>query len=90
MQALKPSHLSALLLAGLIGGMTGTAHAHGTGHHGGISTEGKKAVKAPFDVVHTRISTDGKTAVFHMAVSGKAGATRPTKSGKLAGSSVFS
>lgn len=94
MQALKPSHLSALLLAGLIGGVTGgatgTVHAHGTGHHGGISTEGKKAVKAPFDVVHTRVSTDGKTAVFHMAVSGKAGATRPTKSGKLAGSSVFS
>ena len=31
-------------------------------------------------VAATRISTDGKTAVFHMAVSGKAGATRPTKS----------
>jgi len=95
MQAPKPSFLTALMLAGLIGGVTsgvtGTAHAHGTGHHhGGIATEGKKAVKAPFDVVHTRISTDGKTAVFHMAVSGKAGATRPSKSGKLAGSSVFS
>ena len=93
MQALtfKPAFLNAALLASLIGGATGIAQAHGTGHHhGGIATEGKKAVKAPFDVVHTRISTDGKTAVFHMAVSGKAGATRPTKSGKLAGSSVFS
>ena len=93
MQALtfKPAFLSAALLASLIGGATGVAQAHGTGHrHGGIATEGKKAVKAPFDVVHTRISTDGTTAVFHMAVSGKAGATRPTKSGKLAGSSVFS
>lgn len=93
MQALtfKPTFLNAVLLASLIGGATGVAQAHGTGHHHrGIATEGKKAVKAPFDVVHTRISTDGTTAVFHMAVSGKAGATRPTKSGKLAGSSVFS
>jgi hypothetical protein len=41
-------------------------------------------------VVHTRISTEGRTALFEIAVSGKAGATRPAKSGKLAGSTVFS
>jgi hypothetical protein len=63
------------------------AHGH---HSGGISTKASKTVKAPFDIVHTKISTDGNVAVFHMAVSGKAGASKPTKSGKLAGSSVFS
>jgi hypothetical protein len=90
MKAWKPTHCTALLLTGLIG-MTGGAHAHDSGHHhGGIHTESKKAVLAPFDVVHTRISMDGKIATFHMAVSGKAGATRPSPSGKLAGSSVFS
>src|SRR5690606_13204766 len=44
----------------------------------------------PFAIVHTRVSTEGNTAVFQMAVSGKAGATRPARSGKLAGSKVFS
>jgi hypothetical protein len=32
----------------------------------------------------------GDLAVFHMAVSGKAGASKPSKVGKLAGSDVFS
>jgi hypothetical protein len=39
--------------------------------------------------VHTKISTEGNLAVFHMAVSGKAGASKPSKSGKLAGSTVL-
>lgn len=65
------------------------AQAHET-HIGGIKSAPAKAVKAPFDIVHTKISTEGNIAVFHMAVSGKAGASRPTKIGKLAGSSVFS
>ncbi len=86
MQSLKPAILFAALLAGLATG----ASAHETGHRGGIATKADKAVKAPFDIVHTRISTEGRTAVFHMAVSGKAGASRPASSGKLAGSSVFS
>ena len=60
------------------------------GHTGGIKSATAKAVKAPFDIVHTKISTEGNMAVFHMAVSGKAGASKPTKVGKLAGSSVFS
>lgn len=59
-------------------------------HTGGIATAPAQAVHAPFDVVHTRISTDDKALVFHMQVSGKAGHTRPTKSGQLAGSRVFS
>jgi hypothetical protein len=86
MQLLKSSFLLGSLLTGLAGGVS----AHDTGHQTGIATEANKTVKAPFDIVRTRISTEGNTAVFHMAVSGKAGASRPTKTGKLAGSSVFS
>ncbi|HPF26527.1 MAG TPA: hypothetical protein P5528_01085 [Steroidobacteraceae bacterium] len=59
-------------------------------HQGGIKTEPAKAVRAPFDMVHTKITTAGNTATFHVAVSGKAGALKPSKTGKLAGSSVFS
>ncbi|WP_229223710.1 hypothetical protein [Duganella sp. sic0402] len=66
-----------------------TAQAH-EGHKGGIASEPVKAVKAPFDIVHTKITTEGNMAVFHMAVSGKAGKSKPSKTGKLAGSSVFS
>lgn len=66
------------------------AGAHGPGHQGGIAGQPQKTVQPSFDIVHTRITTEGNTAVFHMAVSGKAGATRPARSGKLAGSDVFS
>jgi hypothetical protein len=86
MNFLRSSVLSAFLIAGLVAGASG----HGSGHHGGIATDQVKNVRAPFDIVHTRISTQGNVAVFHMAVSGKAGETRPAASGKLAGSSVFS
>jgi hypothetical protein len=56
----------------------------------GIGTRAAQAVHAPFDVVHTRISAEGNTLVFRMQVSGKAGRMRPARSGKLAGSQVFS
>lgn len=81
---------SSLVLIPLLAGLSATAAAHDGGHHGGIAAAPAKAVQAPFDIVHTRISTQGNTAIFHMAVSGKAGASRPAKSGKLAGSTVFS
>lgn len=45
---------------------------------------------APFDIVHTKITTKGNVATFHMAVSGKAGKNKPVAKGKLAGSDVFS
>ena len=80
---------TALLAAALAA--AGPALADGThGHTGGIATAPAKAVHAPFDVVHTRITTEDNALVFHMQVSGKAGRTRPTKSGQLAGSKVFS
>jgi hypothetical protein len=65
------------------------SHAH-EGHTGGLQSAPAKGVSAPFDIVHTKITTDGNMAVFHMAVSGKAGASKPSKVGKLAGSNVFS
>jgi hypothetical protein len=57
---------------------------------GGIGTKPAKAVKAPFDIVRTSITTEGNIAVFSMQVSGNAGASKPTKNGKLAGSRVYS
>jgi hypothetical protein len=56
----------------------------------GIQTKPTKTVKASFDIVQTSITTDGNLAVFSMQVSGKAGASKPTKNGKLAGSRVYS
>lgn len=66
--------------------LTATAH----DHDGGIQGKPAAAVQPAFDIVHTRITVEGNQAVFHMAVSGKAGTTKPAASGRLAGSSVFS
>lgn len=79
-----------VLLAALGAGCIGCAMAQDAAHAGGLASAAQPAVDAPFDIVHTRISTEGAVAVFHMAVSGKAGASRPASTGKLAGSSVFS
>ncbi|MGM9424906.1 hypothetical protein [Hydrogenophaga sp. MI9] len=86
---LPTSLQAALLTAALAAVGPALAHDH-QAHTGGIATARAQAVHAPFDVVHTRITTEDKALVFHMQVSGKAGHTRPTKSGKLAGSRVFS
>jgi len=43
-----------------------------------------------FDIVHTQITRSGDDLIFKMAVSGKAGASKPAKTGQLAGSSVYS
>ncbi|QCP14434.1 hypothetical protein FCL38_01790 [Pseudoduganella umbonata] len=59
-------------------------------HRGGIRSAPAKGVKADFDIFHTKITTEGNVAVFHIAVSGKAGKSLPSKVGKLAGSAVFS
>lgn len=68
----------------------GVALAHDGAHTGGIATRDAPGTLAPFDIVHTRLTTEGKLAVFHMAVSGQAGDSRPVPTGKLAGSQVFS
>ncbi|MBL4659365.1 MAG: hypothetical protein JKY19_03345 [Alcanivoracaceae bacterium] len=59
-------------------------------HTGGIQTAINKEKLAPYDIIHTKITSKGNVATFHMAVSGKAGISKPTATGKLAGSDVFS
>ena len=92
MRALRLTVLALLTL-------TGTANAHEQAprpaptpheHKGGIKPKADKVVLGPFDIVHAKISTKGNVAIFHMSVSGRAGVSKPTPSGKLAGSSVFS
>ena len=92
---MRAIHLTALALLTL----SSTAYAHGQKassapagheHKGGIKPKADKAVLAPFDIVHAKITTEGNVAIFHMGVSGRAGVSKPTPSGKLAGSSVFS
>ncbi len=86
MRHLTETALALALMAGV-----SSASAHGPEKHkGGIATARSADVAAESDIVHTRITTDSGVAVFHMAVSGKAGESRPSASGKLAGSSVFS
>jgi hypothetical protein len=67
------------------------ALAHGPAkHQGGIVATPDAAVRADFDIVHARVSVQDRVATFHMAVSGRAGASRPAATGQLAGSRVFS
>ena len=68
--------------------LAGSAMADGAHvHSGGITAAAGDA--APFDIVHAKITTEGRTATFHMAVSGQAGESRPAPTGALAGSQVF-
>lgn len=46
--------------------------------------------QAEFDIVRTEVLHSGDTVAFRIAVSGKAGDSKPTAIGKLAGSSVYS
>ncbi|WP_348693002.1 hypothetical protein [Duganella fentianensis] len=86
-----------LYLIGALAGLTALAPycaAHTTGahaaHQGGIQSAASQTVQPAFDIIHSKITTEGNIATFHVAVSGKAGQSRPTATGKLAGSQVFS
>ncbi len=82
---------SRLVLAVALFVSTTASLAHAPAKHtDGIHSDSAKTVQAPFDIVHTKISSNGNIATFHIAVSGKAGASKAAKTGKLAGSSVFS
>ena len=56
----------------------------------GIKAAESNKTLAPFDIIHTKITSEGNVAIFDMTVSGKAGSSKPTPTGKLAGSRVFS
>jgi hypothetical protein len=94
------SILSAALLIGLIATNTSAQtrpqaraqpHNHASHvHTGGIMAPVTRGALAPFDVVHAKIKTEGNVAIFHMAVTGRAGSLLPTATGQFAGSKVFS
>lgn len=71
--------------------LTGAAIARDANpREGGITSKPGMGEVADFDIVHTKITTKDNVATFHMAVSGNAGETKPSATGKLAGSEVFS
>jgi hypothetical protein len=55
-----------------------------------IEAKGGNAAEPAFDMVRTTVALDGEHVVFRTAVSGRAGAVKPTPTGKLAGAQVFS
>lgn len=57
---------------------------------GEFATKANKKVQPSFDIIRTKISTEGNVATFEIEVSGKAGQDKPKKSGKFAGARVFS
>ena len=83
---IKPSILVWLAFCTLASTMV-IAHSD---HKGGLRSQHNDTELAPFDIVHTKISTNGNLVHFHMAVSGNAGELKPTRTGQLAGSNVFS
>lgn len=89
---MKPLHTPRLALGALTLALgASSAFAHETPSDGrAVESKPNTAVHADFDIVQARIRTDGNVAIFQMAVSGKAGASKPTAVGKLAGSDVFS
>lgn len=64
----------------------------GADHSGGIQAahSPSQVALASFDIVHAKITSQDNVATFHMAVAGQAGKNKPTATGKLAGSQVFS
>ena len=64
----------------------------GGSHSGGINASADSSGKTlpAFDIVHSKVTTQGNIATFHMGVAGRAGTNKPTATGKLAGSKVFS
>lgn len=81
--------IHSFVLSLVVVGISVSAYAN-SHHQGGIKTVKDTAKLAPFDIVHTKITTKGNVVTFHMAVSGKAGKSKPASIGKLAGSKVFS
>ncbi len=88
-QASRAAKAGAFAATVLSLGVAGASAHSGEKHSGGVKAETGNAERASFDVIRAKITTDGNTAVFHMGVSSKAGETRPTPSGELAGSEVF-
>jgi len=77
------------LFAAVVLSATSLTMAHGP-DAGCIIAKSSDDTRASFDIIHARITTDNNIATFHMGVSGRAGISKPTPTGELAGSRVFS
>lgn len=55
-----------------------------------INAEKGNAGNASFDIVHAKVTATANTLSFYMHVSKNAGTSKPSATGKLAGSDVFS
>ena len=86
---MKISKLSLSILTISLAMSSGHSFAH-SNHTGGIKSQQSPNTLAPFDIIHTKISTKNNIVTFHMAVSERAGEIKPTSTGKLANSEVFS
>lgn len=76
--------VAGVLLAGTASlGLTGAASADT------VKAQPNKAVTASFDIIETRITTKGDTAVFSTRVRGGAGEEKPKAIGKFEGSGVY-
>ena len=84
---MKFNRVALALCVGL--GIQGIAQA-GPGHEGHIQAKGNTDVEQTFDIIHAKVTRDGTNLVFQQEVSGEIGSAKPTKTGKLAGSKVFS
>lgn len=83
---LKLTALSTALTAALL-----TTYSYADNkHHGHIQAPVSTEVAAEFDIVHTKIVTQGNHLLFQQAVTGKVGNKKPTKNGQLAGAQVYS
>jgi hypothetical protein len=56
----------------------------------GIKAKAGNAPNPTFDIVNAQVTRKDRSLVFKIKVAGKAGTTKPTKSGALGGANVFS
>ncbi len=90
MRRCLPTIVMAIAIGGAIGASSMASQPSSAAASTGISSKSARSVVPSFDVVQTTITVDANVAVFRMQVAGKAGANRPTRTGKLAGARVFS
>jgi len=84
--AIRPAARVGAVMSILLAPMASLAHGPG---EGGIVDPALDADAAEFDVIHAKITTDGRIATFHMGVTGSAGATVPTPAGSVAGGPAY-
>lgn len=80
--------LAGTLAVASINSVVLASNAHSGGIHAKQDQTGK--TESSFDIVHAKITTQNNIATFHMGVASQAGVSKPTPTGKLAGSKVFS